>query len=105
MLKSQIGGTQLTIIIYIVIFAALYYFLLVLPQRRRAQERQRLIDSLKVNDEIITVSGIIGTIKSIGEDTFTLQIDDNATATMTKDAVAGNITGQQRQQLEREKAA
>ncbi|MHB8841011.1 MAG: preprotein translocase subunit YajC [Candidatus Aquicultor sp.] len=105
MLKSQIGGSQLTIIIYIVILAALYYFLLVLPQRRRAQERQRMIDSLKVGDEILTVSGIIGTVESIEEDTFKLRVDENTTLTMTKDAIAVNITEQQRQQLEREKAA
>ncbi len=105
MLKSQIGGSQLTIIIYIIIFAALYYFLLVLPQRRRAQAQQKLIDSLKVGDEIITVGGILGTVKSIGDDTFTLQIDENATMTMTKDAVAVNITEQQRQQVEGRKAA
>lgn len=104
MLTNQIGGTQLTIIIYIVIFAALYYFLLVLPQRRRAQERQKLIDSLKVNDEIITISGIIGTIEIIEEDTFRLRVDENTTITMTKDAAAVNITEQQREQVTKQAA-
>ncbi len=105
MLRSQIGGSQLTIIIYIIIFAGLYYFLLVLPQRRRAQAQQRLIDSLKVGDEIITVGGILGTVSTVGDDTFTLRIDENATMTMTKDAIAVNITEQQRQQVERQQAA
>jgi preprotein translocase subunit YajC len=100
-LTGQIGGTQLTVIIYILIFAGLYYVLLYLPQRRRAQERQKLIEGIKVNDEVITIGGIIGTIKNIEEDTFDLQIDQNATMKMTKDAVAVNITGQQRQQVQK----
>ncbi|HEY3373938.1 MAG TPA: preprotein translocase subunit YajC [Candidatus Aquicultor sp.] len=90
MLTGQTSGT-LVIIIYIFIFIAIYYFLLVLPQRRRAQERGNIISNLKVNDNVVTIAGIYGKVKSIEEDTVMLEIADGVVIKVAKDAVAGII--------------
>lgn len=90
MVRSQISS-ELLLIIYVIIFAAAYYFLLVLPQRRRAQERQKLVESLKVNSEVITIGGIIGTVKRIEEDIVYLEVADKVTLRITKDAIGAVI--------------
>ncbi len=87
MVKSQISG-QALLILYVVIIVAAYYFLLVLPQRKRAQTRRKLIESLKVNSEVVTIGGIIGTVKSIREDVIMLQVDKDVTLKIAKDAIA-----------------
>lgn len=92
MVMNQIGSGQLTIIIYIIALIALYYFLLVLPQRRRAQEKERLLAGLEVNDEILTAGGIIGKAKAIKEDSITLQVDGDVNLKIAKDAIIANIT-------------
>lgn len=92
MVTNQIGGGQLTIIIYVIALIALYYFLLVLPQRRRAQEKERLLSTLEVNDEIMTAGGIIGKVKAVKEDIITLQVDENVNLKLSKDAIIANIT-------------
>jgi len=38
------------------------YFLMIRPQQKRQKEHQRLLDELKIGDEIITSGGIIGKI-------------------------------------------
>ncbi len=87
MVKSQISG-QALLILYVVIIVAAYYFLLVLPQRKRAQARRKLIENLKVNSEVVTIGGIIGTVKSIREDVIMLQVDKDVTLKVAKDAIA-----------------
>lgn len=89
---GQLGGGQLTIILYVLVLAAIYYFLIILPQRRRIQERRKLIDSLSVNDEVMTAGGIIGTIRDIKEDVVMVQVDENVNLRFSKDAIVSNIT-------------
>jgi preprotein translocase subunit YajC len=91
MITSQ-TSSQLLIVVYILLFIAAYYFILVLPQRRKMQEKQRLVESLKVNDEVMTAGGIIGTIKDIKEDTITLQVADNVAIKFAKDAIVTNLS-------------
>lgn len=88
--ENQIGG-QLALVIYILIFAAIYYFLLYLPQKRRAQERRELMNNLKVNNEIITTGGIIGTVKGISDDIIMLEVDKDVTIRLSRDAVVAII--------------
>ncbi len=54
-------------LLLIAVFVAFFYFLAIRPQRRRAQELQQLQKSLKPGDEIVTMSGIYGTVTEIEE--------------------------------------
>lgn len=53
-----------------------FYVLLIRPQQRRAKAQQALIRSVGVGDDIITTSGIYGTITAVDDDegTVTVQI-------------------------------
>jgi len=67
------------------------YFLLIRPMRRKEKmERENLLSSLKKNDEVLTGSGIFGTIASIKDDEVVLKLDDNSNAKMRvlKSAIA-----------------
>lgn len=48
--------------IYILIFIGLIYVFGVRPQKRRRQELDRIMSNLAPGDEIVTVSGIYGTV-------------------------------------------
>jgi preprotein translocase subunit YajC len=62
---------------------ALILFLLfpivIWPQRKEQQKRDDLIKSLKKNDRVVTLGGIIGTVANISADgkEVTLKVDDN----------------------------
>jgi preprotein translocase subunit YajC len=61
------------------------------PQQRRASERRALIESLKVNDEVVTAGGMYGKVKDIREDIVILQVDDNVRIKVDKGAIAEKV--------------
>lgn len=66
----------------------IFYFLLIRPQRTKEKEHQKLLTSLNKNDEIVTNSGIHGTIINVKDKTITLRIDDNVKIELEKNCVA-----------------
>ena len=53
------------------------YFLLIRPQMNQQKEQTRMQAALKKNDEVVTVSGIHGTIVNVKDGVVTLRVDDN----------------------------
>ncbi len=48
----------------IVIFFILYFFM-IRPQQKKTKEREKMVDSLKVGNLVVTDSGIYGTVSKI----------------------------------------
>lgn len=65
-----------------------FYFLLIRPQRAKEKEHGKMLGSLNKNDEIVTQSGIHGTIVNVKEKTVILRIDDNVKIEIEKNCVA-----------------
>jgi preprotein translocase subunit YajC len=65
--------TVLRQIFPIIIMTAILYFVLVIPQNKRKKEYNSMMNNLKVNDEIITKGGLIGTIVSIQDEFVIIQ--------------------------------
>lgn len=66
----------------------IFYFLLIRPQKKQEKERQKMISALDKNDEVVTTSGIHGTIVNVKEKTFILRIDDNTRMEIEKNSIA-----------------
>lgn len=72
---------------YAVIFV-IFYFLVFRPQKKKQDEAKAMLSAVKKNDQIITTSGIHGTVVNVKETTIVVRIDDNARMEINKDAVA-----------------
>jgi preprotein translocase subunit YajC len=81
----------MVIAVYIVVLVAAFFFLIVLPQRRRMAAHQALMATLQLGDEVITSSGIYGTIRSLGDATIDLEIATGVTITIARGAIAQRI--------------
>ncbi|MFN0198927.1 MAG: preprotein translocase subunit YajC [Planctomycetaceae bacterium] len=57
----------------------LWYFLILRPQNRDRRKRDELLNSLKKNDAVVTIGGILGTVANISNDgkEVTLKVDEN----------------------------
>lgn len=77
-----------TFLITMLGFIALIWFLMIAPQRRREKERQRMMDNLKVDDQIVTLGGLHGYIEEIGNETLLVEIADGVVVEIMKNAVA-----------------
>lgn len=77
--------TQFAPLIFI---GVIFYFLLIRPQQKQRKEQQKLIESLKTGDKVITSSGIHGLISNVKERTVLLKVADNVKIEIDKAAVA-----------------
>jgi len=75
---------------YAIIFG-IFYFLVFRPQKQKQQQMKKLIASVKKNDEIVTNSGIHGTVVNVKDTTVVVRIDDNARMEIDKDAIASVV--------------
>ncbi len=69
--------------------AAVWYFLILAPQNKERASRKKTLDSLKKNDSVVTIGGILGTVVNLSEDgqEVTIRVDDNARLKMRRDAI------------------
>lgn len=77
-----------TLLPFVFIFG-IFYFLVILPQKKQKQQLQDLIGSLKINDEVVTNGGVIGTIKEVRETSFIIQSAEKSFLEVGKAAVVG----------------
>jgi len=57
-----------------VIIIGVFYFFLIRPQAKKQKETQTFLQSLKVGDQVITQSGILGRIAAMTDQIVTLEI-------------------------------
>jgi preprotein translocase subunit YajC len=85
---EQLLGTILPFLLIIVIF----YLLILRPQQKRQKERQRLLESVKKGDKIITTAGIYGEVEGVDGNVVLVKIADNVKVKMEKSGI-GVIIG------------
>jgi len=71
------GGGLLAILPPMIMMFLIFYFILIRPQQKKQREQRKMIDDLKNGDQVVTMSGIHGTIKKLKDEVVTLQIADN----------------------------
>lgn len=59
------------------LFFLAFWFLLIAPQRKRQKQQEAMIANLKVGDEVMTTSGIIGTISAIKAEQIVVKTNDS----------------------------
>jgi preprotein translocase subunit YajC len=67
------------------------YFLLILPRRRMRQDQLKMRTDLGPGDEVITVGGIIGTIRAVEDDEVQLEIAPDLIVRVVRRGVAGRL--------------
>ena len=71
----------------------LLYFMMIRPQQKKMKEHQGLISALKDGDEVITSSGIIGTIQGMSDRVVTLEVAKNVQLKILKSQVNQVVKG------------
>ncbi len=61
-------------------------------QKKQAQQRNDMLDSLKKGDEILTIGGFYGVVRSRKDDRFVIELlPDKVKVEIRKDAVANKV--------------
>jgi preprotein translocase subunit YajC len=84
------GGSQgLTSFLPLILMFVVFYFLLIWPQQKKAKAHKQLLSNLKKGDEVVTSSGIYGTITGITDTVVTLEIAEKVRIKVSRSSVAG----------------
>ncbi len=81
-------------LIFIILMVAVMYFFILRGPRKKQQEHKQMVQSLKKNDKVRTIGGIIGTIVDIKDDEITLKIDEanNTKIKVIPSAIGRNLS-------------
>jgi preprotein translocase subunit YajC len=80
-------------IVPLVLIIVVFYFFMIRPQMKKQKETKKYIESLKVNDKILTIGGIYGTVNKLNEDgTIIMAVEDGTKMKIAKSAIAQDAT-------------
>lgn len=83
-------GAFLPLILMFVVF----YFLLIWPQQKKAKAHRQVLSNLQKGDNVVTSSGIYGTITGLTDTVVTLEIAEKVRIKVARSSVAGVIKNQ-----------
>ena len=86
MSPDQPMNPLINIVPYVLVFGV-FYFLIIKPQRDKQKETANMIKNIKKNDEVVTSSGIHGTVVALKDKTVVLRVDDNVKIEFDKEAI------------------
>jgi preprotein translocase subunit YajC len=86
-------------LIFLALLIGIFYFMLIRPQRRRVEGHRRLMASLDVGDEVVTIGGIHGRIVRLEDDDAELEVAPGTTLRILKSAIA-RVTSEEAEEAE-----
>lgn len=98
LLQAQGQPSMMPTILMLVAMFAILYFFMIRPQQKKQKEIQKFRNSLTVGQEIVTIGGMHGTIKSINDadNTVTIEVATGVKIKFAKAAIVPNYSDQER---------
>lgn len=81
----------------------IFYLLLIRPQQKKQREHQRMIENLKVGDDVLTSGGLYGRIVDVKKDVLTVEIAPNTRVRVARSYIASTLDAAADKPKEREK--
>ncbi len=82
------GGSSILSFLFLPMILVAMYFLMIRPQRKRMRAQQDLQQSVEVGEDVVTTSGVFGTITGEdGPNRFWLEIDDDVQIRIARAAI------------------
>nr|WP_300149342.1 preprotein translocase subunit YajC [Propionicimonas sp.] len=82
------GGDVWSTVLMFALAGGVLYFVMIRPQQRRQKEQQNLMSSLAPGSRVMLISGIIGTVKYLGDKQAIVEISPGVEMTVDKRAIS-----------------
>ncbi|HEV3164704.1 MAG TPA: preprotein translocase subunit YajC [Isosphaeraceae bacterium] len=106
---QESGSSFTSLIIMLLPLMALYYFMIARPQQQQERDRRKMVETLKKNDRVVTLSGIYGTVVLVdpAADKVVLRVDDDrgVKITFSKSSVVRLVEPPSEKDKDKEKPA
>jgi preprotein translocase subunit YajC len=84
-------------LVLLVVLVGAFYMLLIRPQRRRLRDHENLVGGLVPGDSVVTIGGIVGSVRAIEDDHMLLEIADGVVIRVVKQAIGRKVLPPQAQ--------
>ena len=81
----------LSSLIFLAFLIAIFYFMLIRPQKKRIEEHRKLVESVNPGDEIITMTGLYGRVRTIGDEDVEVEIAPGTNVRFLKSAIGRRV--------------
>ncbi|MDE2223009.1 MAG: preprotein translocase subunit YajC [Candidatus Omnitrophica bacterium] len=81
-------------LLFLALIAIWGYFLLIRPQQQQQKKFKDMMANIKKNDEVVTTSGIHGTVAIVKEKTIVVRVDEGCRIEFDKESIASIKTGE-----------
>jgi preprotein translocase subunit YajC len=85
------GEGLISTLIMFTLIIGIFYFMILRPQQKKQKERQKLLESVKKGDKVITAGGVHGTIAGIDDKTVLVQVADNLKLKFERSAISSVV--------------
>ncbi|PIW64560.1 MAG: preprotein translocase subunit YajC [Candidatus Omnitrophica bacterium CG12_big_fil_rev_8_21_14_0_65_50_5] len=89
---SPEGANPIMQFIPLILIFTIFYFLVIRPQQKKQKDIEQMQKNLQVNDNVVTISGIHGTIVTVKDRTVILKVDANTRIEFDREAVTAKKT-------------
>ncbi|MDA0986403.1 MAG: preprotein translocase subunit YajC [Bacteroidetes bacterium] len=86
--QGQGGGEIWSTLLMFGMIILIFYFMILRPQSKRQKEKQKLIESIKKGDKVVTSGGLHGIVAGTDEKTVLVEIADKVKVTFEKSSIA-----------------
>ena len=93
---SPMGSSSYMQLFFIAGIIVIMYFIMFREPKKRQRQQQQMIQTLKKNDKVRTVGGIIGVVVDVKDDEVTLKIDEsnNTKIKVVASAIGKNLSNE-----------
>ncbi|QFI14751.1 preprotein translocase subunit YajC [Borrelia sp. CA_690] len=81
------NGSFLRSLLVFVPVIAIFWFLVISPQRKEEKNKKEMIKNLKKGDKVLTIGGILGVVKKLGDTDVVLELSPNIEAVFVKNSI------------------
>jgi len=87
--QQQGGGNILLSFLPFLLIIVIMYFLMIRPQVKKQKEKQKMLETMKKGDNVVTMGGIHGKIVGFSEDNkmVIVKIDENVKVNVERSAI------------------
>ncbi|MEI7695689.1 MAG: preprotein translocase subunit YajC [Chlorobium sp.] len=75
-------------IVPLVLIFIVFYFFMIRPQQKKQKDREKVLDSLKRGDKVVTIGGVHGTVAGIDTEKKTVLVQVSETTKIKFDRTA-----------------
>ncbi len=85
--KQQQGGGLMGMVPIFLVFGVMIFFMM-RSQKKQQQKRQQMLDQVAKGTRVLLSSGIVGTVQSVKEEGYIVEIADNVKVEVVKNGIA-----------------